>query len=192
MPLFVSPDLGEREPTRYLQRILVPLYLRRDGPSAHHRDHQREDRRHAYIAFFMACSSADLFGSLGFAHRIGEKFRPLQPLGSSYLVRDYEQTESRGIAQQGFYRMPNTRPDKVRGNRVCQGWSGVRGATLLVIHPRWKPYGESRSYGSVRAATSDGRPYRNPVTRRMPRWFLRGQQFAECSLRFPALAVMAE
>jgi hypothetical protein len=34
----------------------------------------------------------------------------------------------------------NTRPDTARGNRVCQGWSGVRGATLLVIHPRWEPY----------------------------------------------------
>jgi hypothetical protein len=34
----------------------------------------------------------------------------------------------------------NTRPDTARGNRVCQGWSGVRGATLLVTHPRWEPY----------------------------------------------------
>ncbi|HSY66658.1 MAG TPA: hypothetical protein VK829_18855, partial [Terriglobales bacterium] len=25
-------------------------------------------------------------------------------------------------------------------NRVCQGWSGVRGATLFVTHPRWEPY----------------------------------------------------
>src|SRR5258708_2568972 len=33
----------------------------------------------------------------------------------------------------------NTRPTQ-RGNRVCQGWSGVRVATLLVTHPRWEPY----------------------------------------------------
>jgi hypothetical protein len=26
------------------------------------------------------------------------------------------------------------------GERVFQGWSGVRGATLLVTHPRWEPY----------------------------------------------------
>src|ERR1700733_2610095 len=74
-----------------------------------------------YIVFFMAFSSADLFGSLGFAHRIGEKFRPLQPLWSSYLVRDYEQPEYRGIAQQGFYQMPDTRPDKVRGKSSVPG-----------------------------------------------------------------------
>ena len=34
----------------------------------------------------------------------------------------------------------HTRPDTARGNRVCQGWSGVRGATLLVTYPRWEPY----------------------------------------------------
>jgi hypothetical protein len=31
-------------------------------------------------------------------------------------------------------------PDTARGTRVCQGWSGVRGATLLVIHLRREPY----------------------------------------------------
>src|ERR1700691_1551634 len=44
----------------------------------------------------------------------------------------------------------NTRPDTARGNQVCQGWSGVRAATLLVIHPRWEPYA-GKTRGRVRA-----------------------------------------
>jgi hypothetical protein len=33
----------------------------------------------------------------------------------------------------------NTHPTQC-GERVFQRWSGVRGATLRVTHPRWEPY----------------------------------------------------
>jgi hypothetical protein len=44
-------------------------------------------------------------------------------------------------AGQGEHRSTQHQPDTARGNRVCQGWSGARGATLRVTHPRWEPYG---------------------------------------------------
>src|SRR6202162_3636150 len=43
-------------------------------------------------------------------------------------------------AGQGEHRFIQHSPDTARGNRVCQGWRGVRGATLFVTHPRWEPY----------------------------------------------------
>jgi hypothetical protein len=43
-------------------------------------------------------------------------------------------------AGQGEHRFIPHSPDTARGNRVCQEWSGVRGATLFVTHPRWEPY----------------------------------------------------
>jgi hypothetical protein len=43
-------------------------------------------------------------------------------------------------AGQGEHRSTQHQPDTARGNRVCQGLSGVRVATLLVTHPRWEPY----------------------------------------------------
>src|ERR1700683_4026835 len=43
-------------------------------------------------------------------------------------------------AGQGEHRFIQHSPDTARGNRVCQGWSGGRGGTLLFIHPRWEPY----------------------------------------------------
>jgi hypothetical protein len=41
---------------------------------------------------------------------------------------------------QGEHRSTQHQPDTARGNRVCQGLSGVRVATLLVTHSRWEPY----------------------------------------------------
>jgi hypothetical protein len=43
-------------------------------------------------------------------------------------------------AGQGEHRFIQHLPDTVRGNRVYQGWRGVRGATLRVIYPRREPY----------------------------------------------------
>src|SRR5262249_61165309 len=42
LPALVSPELGEREPTRHLHGVLV---LRGDGPAAQHGHHDRNDQR---------------------------------------------------------------------------------------------------------------------------------------------------
>ena len=51
------------------------------------------------------------------------------------------------------------------GNRVCQGWSGVRGATLLVTHPRWEPYAGKPLVRFCAGAIRDGRAYRVSYSR---------------------------
>src|SRR5580765_8949509 len=50
-----------------------------------------------------------------------------------------ESGEKRARAK-GEHRSTQHQADTARGNRVCQGLSDVRVATLLVTHPRWEPY----------------------------------------------------
>src|ERR1700722_1703242 len=45
-PLFVSLDLREGEPARYLQRVLVLLLLSGAGTASHHGEHQHNSRGH--------------------------------------------------------------------------------------------------------------------------------------------------
>ena len=54
----------------------------------------------------------------------------------------------------------NTHPTQ-RGERVFQRWSGVRGATLRVTHPRWEPYAVMPLVRFLRGAISNDRPYRD-------------------------------
>ena len=46
--------------------------------------------------------------------------------------------------------------------RIQHPWPNQR---FAVKHPRWKPYRESRTYGFVRGAHRDMRPYRDPYLR---------------------------
>ncbi len=48
---------------------------------------------------------------------------------------------------------------------MCQRWSGVRGATLFVTHPKWEPYAGKPLVRFCAGAISDGRPYRNRYTK---------------------------
>jgi len=62
-------------------------------------------------------------------------------------------------AGQGEHRSIQHRPDTARGMRP-KDLSGVAICGMARPSPRWEPYALTRSYGSVRGAISDGRPYR--------------------------------
>src|SRR5215469_10657299 len=66
-------------------------------------------------------------------------------------------------AGQGEHCLIPHRPDTVRGARVPGIQQCGRVTTFLAPSPRWEPYALTRSYGSVRGAISDGRPYRDRV-----------------------------
>jgi hypothetical protein len=75
------------------------------------------------------------------AHALEESDRTI-------LSMNQTNKEERSSAEPGEKRVrakehivqPNTSPTQ-SGERVSQGLSGVRAATLLVTHPRWEPYG---------------------------------------------------
>jgi hypothetical protein len=70
-----------------------------------------------------------------------------------------EPGERRVRAKENIVRS-NTSPTQ-SGDSVFHGLNGVREAAPLAKPPRWEPYVKCRSYGSVRGAISDGRPYRD-------------------------------
>src|SRR5713226_8638244 len=59
-----------------------------------------------------------------------------------------EPGEKRARAKENIVQ-PNTHPTQC-GDRVFQGLHGVRVAASLANPPRWEPYPQCRSYGSVR------------------------------------------
>ena len=71
-----------------------------------------------------------------------------------------EAGEKRARAKENICLIPH-RPDTVRGTRVPGIQQCGRVTTFLAPSPRWEPYALTRSYGSVRGAISDGRPYRD-------------------------------
>jgi hypothetical protein len=77
---------------------------------------------------------------------------------TSYFRRSLGR-EGRGPRRTSF----NPTPTRHSAGHACSmDLSGVASCSIPRLSPRWEPYALTRSYGSVRGAISDGRPYRDP------------------------------
>src|SRR5215472_11983280 len=66
--------------------------------------------------------------------------------------------EGRGPRRTSFHPTPTRHS---AGHACPKDLSGVAICGMARPSPRWEPYALTRSYGSVRGAISDGRPYRD-------------------------------